>query len=178
MKILPISTALISLFFLVPDAIAIKPTLEITEPTVLYGGFDEKTIGIQSRRYITLNPTDANAYLDRGMTRYNSGDKQGAIADFSQAIKINPQNADIYNERGITLAELGNIKGAIADFNQAIKVNPNLAQSYHNRGNVYVILGDKQRAIQDFQTAVKIYGQQGNKKKQTSSLEMLKRLQN
>ncbi|MGB3419679.1 tetratricopeptide repeat protein [Dolichospermum sp. FACHB-1091] len=49
---------------------------------------------------IKINPNDANAYYNRGVVRYELGDKQGAIKDFNQAIKINPNFPQAYGNRG------------------------------------------------------------------------------
>jgi len=73
-----------------------------------------------------INPNDALAYGNRGITRSELGDKQGAIDDYTQAIKINPNYADAYYNRGNTHSELGNKQGAIDDYTQAIKINPYL----------------------------------------------------
>jgi len=48
------------------------------------------------------------------------GDKQGAVADYNQAIAINPQNADAYNNRGNSKYDLGDTQGACADYKKAI----------------------------------------------------------
>jgi tetratricopeptide (TPR) repeat protein/S1-C subfamily serine protease len=104
---------------------------------------------------IELSPRAA-FYLNRGIVRNELGDKQGAIDDYTQAIKINPNYAQAYNNRGVARNELGDKQGAIDDYTQAIKINPNLALAYYNRGNVRDDLGDKQGAIDDFNQAIKI----------------------
>jgi tetratricopeptide (TPR) repeat protein len=50
------------------------------------------------------------------MIRGELGDKQGAITDYSQAIKINSNDLYAYYNRGITRSDLGNKQGAISDF--------------------------------------------------------------
>ncbi|MFN9615001.1 MAG: tetratricopeptide repeat protein, partial [Dolichospermum sp.] len=104
---------------------------------------------------IELSPRAA-FYLNRGNVRYQLGDKQGAIDDYTQAIKINPNLAQAYYNRGIVRDDLGDKPGAIDDYNLAIKFNPNLAQAYNNRGNVRYDLGDNQGAIDDYNLVIKI----------------------
>ena len=103
---------------------------------------------------IELSPRAA-FYTNRGIVRSELGDKQGAIDDFTLAIKINPNDALAYNNRGLVRSELGDKPGAIDDFNQAIKINPNYALAYNNRGNVRDDLGDKPGAIDDYTQAIK-----------------------
>jgi tetratricopeptide (TPR) repeat protein/S1-C subfamily serine protease len=121
---------------------------------------------------IELSPRAA-FYNSRGIVRKELGDKQGAIDDYTQAIKINPNYADAYNNRGNVRDDLGDKQGAIDDYNQAIKFNPNLAQAYYNRGIVRDDLGDKQGAIDDYTQAIKInpnyaqaYNNRGNVRKE------------
>jgi len=98
----------------------------------------------------------AEAYFYRAYAKDDLGDKQGAIADFSQAIAINPQYADAYYNRGVVKSDLGDKQGAIADFSQAIAINPQYADAYYNRGVVKSDLGDKQGEIADFSQAIAI----------------------
>ncbi|HLP88269.1 MAG TPA: tetratricopeptide repeat protein, partial [Nostocaceae cyanobacterium] len=120
---------------------------------------------------ITINPQDAEAYYNRGIDKYELGDKAGAIADFTQAITINPQLAEAYYNRGVAKYQLGDKAGAIKDYNQAITINPQLAQAYSNRGLAKSELGDKAGAIQDYNQAITInpqdaqaYNNRGNAK--------------
>ena len=98
----------------------------------------------------------AEAYFYRAHAKFDLGDKQGAIADYSQDIAINPQNANSYFNRGIVKSDLGDKQGAIADYNQAIAINPQYVNAYNNRGNAKSALGDKQGAIIDYNQAIAI----------------------
>ncbi len=42
----------------------------------------------------------ADPWLEAGDQKYDSGDYQGAISDYTSAIQINPNYADAYNNRG------------------------------------------------------------------------------
>lgn len=68
---------------------------------------------------LQIKPNYAEAYFQRGKTRYNLGDTQGAIEDFNQAIKINPNYAEAYGNRGIALSANVNKISAIEDLLKA-----------------------------------------------------------
>ncbi|MFN5989420.1 MAG: tetratricopeptide repeat protein [Dolichospermum sp.] len=105
---------------------------------------------------ITINPQFAQAYIKRGIAKFESGDTPGAITDYNQAITINPQYAPAYNSRGIAKSALGDKKGAIKDYIQAITINPKFAQAYSNRGVAKAESGDKEGAMADFTQAITI----------------------
>ncbi len=98
----------------------------------------------------------AEEWFNSAYNKGESGDYQGAIADYNQAIKIKPDYAYAYNNRGIAKSNLGDNQGAIADYNQAIKIKPDDADAYNNRGLAKSDLGDYQGAIADYNQAIKI----------------------
>ena len=60
--------------------------------------------------------------MKRGDAYYDFGDKEAAIADYTEAIKINPENAEIYNKRGDIFYELEDKEAAITDFQKATEI--------------------------------------------------------
>jgi tetratricopeptide (TPR) repeat protein len=100
-----------------------------------------------------LNAAD---YFLRGLSKDNSGDFRGAIADYSQAIILNPKDVDAYNNRGILKnVNLNDVPGALADYDQAVVLNPNYALVYYNRGLLkYTKLADVQGALSDYNRAI------------------------
>ncbi len=61
--------------------------------------------------------------MGRGNTRLDLGDKQGAIEDYTQAIRLNPKYADAFYRRGKTRVALGDKQGAIEDYQQAASLS-------------------------------------------------------
>lgn len=103
-----------------------------------------------------LDEHDANAYFNRAMTRYDLGDEQGAIADYTEVLRIRPDQDVAANNRGLVRYDLGDRHGAIADFELAIQLNPDSYIAYCNRGYVRSELGDKLGAIEDYTFALQI----------------------
>jgi tetratricopeptide (TPR) repeat protein len=77
-----------------------------------------------------LPPDLAEAYYNRGVAKFELGDKQGAIADFvggaspleNRVIAINPQDAEAYSNRGVVKLTLGDKQGAIADLTKGAEL--------------------------------------------------------
>ncbi len=107
-------------------------------------------------RTVPKNPNYADVYNNQGFAKYQLKDYQGAIDDYTEAIRIDPNNAYAYNNRGNAKSELKDYQGAIADYNQAINLNRNYAYAYNNRGNVKRKLKDYQGAIADYTQAIRI----------------------
>ena len=122
------------------------------------------------RFYIHISPLSKSSIYS--LAEY----KQGAIDDYTLAIKINPNYAGAYYNRGNARYELGDKQGAIEDYNQAIKINPNLDLAYNNRAYVYYQLGDKQKAREDLQRAAQLFKAQGKTADYEKAMALLKGL--
>jgi lipoprotein NlpI len=94
-------------------------------------------------------------YNNRGLAYATKGDRDRAIADYSEAVRLDPKFANAYNNRGLAYRAKGDNDRAIADFNEAITVDPKLASAYNNRGNAYRAKGDNDRAIADYDEAIR-----------------------
>lgn len=101
-----------------------------------------------------LDETDANAYFNRATTRYDLGDRQGAIADYGEVLRINANDDIAHNNRGVVRYDLGDREGAMADFSLAIQLNPNNFVAFFNRGFIRAEMGDKLGAIEDYTCAL------------------------
>ncbi|WAL59273.1 tetratricopeptide repeat protein [Thermocoleostomius sinensis] len=104
----------------------------------------------------TLEATDLDAYWNRAVTRYDLGDKLGAIADYTHILGMNPDDAITYNYRGLAYYDCGNRTAAIADFTASIARHPDQVAAYCNRAFIYSEQGDLDRAISDYNHAIHI----------------------
>ncbi len=115
----------------------------------LSGGQTEQA----SRESVSIT---SRALVRQGIEKSERGDFEGAIAEFTEALKINPNNVDAYYNQAVVYSQLGNFELAIANFSQALKFDPNFVQAYVNRGSIYLQLGNNERAMADFTKALKI----------------------
>jgi tetratricopeptide (TPR) repeat protein len=98
----------------------------------------------------------AEAYKLSGNAKFDRGDYQGAIADYTRAISLDSNFAIAYYNRGNAKSEIGDYSAAIADYTRAIKISHNDSRFYINRGFSKYKLGNKSGALADYQQAVQI----------------------
>lgn len=101
-----------------------------------------------------LAPEDIESHWNRAITRYDLGDRAGAMVDINQALAINPNYAAAYNMRGIIRMDQGKQEAALADFGQALALDDTQITAYCNRGFIHSEQGDQYRAIADFSLAI------------------------
>jgi tetratricopeptide (TPR) repeat protein len=105
---------------------------------------------------IAEQPEQVEAYLARARVRRRLQDKEGAIADYTQALKLSPR-AETYLARSLLWLSLDHIKGAIADSREAISLNPNLAGGHRLLGKALGQIGDGVGAIAAYKQAARCY---------------------
>jgi tetratricopeptide (TPR) repeat protein len=64
---------------------------------------------------ITVNPTFASAYYNRGLVHEIRGDYQFAIEDFTRAVALDGQLVNAYGVRGRVFYTIGNLRQALDD---------------------------------------------------------------
>ena len=73
----------------------------------------------------SVSSLDWTVFQERGLEKIKSGDLEGAVVDFTQAIKNGPKNNALYYMRGTTLAKLKKYRLAIRDLKSILKDEPN-----------------------------------------------------
>ncbi len=105
---------------------------------------------------IRLKPDFADAFFNRGNTRHEIGDFDGAIVDFDEVIRLKPEYGDAFMNRGAARKLKGDLKGARRDYSEAIRLNPNYAEAFNNRGIASFDKGYLDRAMLDFEEAIRL----------------------
>jgi tetratricopeptide (TPR) repeat protein len=95
----------------------------------------------------------AEEFFEQGKKDSSVEKADGAISNYSKAIKINPRFAKAYNNRGIAYIWKKQYDLAVADFNKAIELDPKNGKAYNNRAIVYSYQGENDKARQDLKKA-------------------------
>lgn len=98
----------------------------------------------------------ANGYYYRGVAKADKNDFDGAIGDYTQALKVDPQDPDYLNGRAQAYEAKNELDKALADYNQSLKINPKSIYAYNNRGATYQRKGDYARAAADYGEVTKL----------------------
>lgn len=102
------------------------------------------------------DPVSADEFSQRGITRFEKNDLEGAIADFTKAIELNGQQLEFcFFFRGIALYRRGRLDEAIADLSKAITLKQH-QRFYGDRGNLLAQRGDLDGAMADLNRAIEI----------------------
>lgn len=99
-------------------------------------------------------PTTSQEFHERGITRSDSGDLEGAIADFTSAISLHPRADGSYYNRALAKGRKGDQDGAFEDYSQAIAIYSRHVNAYVARGNIRQERRDFDGAIQDYNNAI------------------------
>ena len=107
---------------------------------------------------------EAIVYFNSGNSKYQQGDFEGALKDYSKAIELNPDYYKAYNNRGNLLSSVKeDYKAAIADFTKAIELSPTFAEAWLGRGTSKYLMADKSGACRDWQQAQSLGSPQAGK---------------
>ncbi|MFB6350571.1 MAG: tetratricopeptide repeat protein [Bradymonadaceae bacterium] len=94
-----------------------------------------------------------DAYVERGDKRYEQGDLDGAIADYTEALEIGDEETDIYRKRGVSRAAMNDVDGAIEDWSRALELDPENVEARVDRALVFYENDQPERALEDYDKA-------------------------
>jgi tetratricopeptide (TPR) repeat protein len=103
------------------------------------------------------SPELADAYYQRGLVLFDLSDRQGAIADYNQAINLNPDAIEVYIARSITKLAISDVIAAQADIAQALALNSKSAIAHQLLGLTYKLQNQVEKAIAAYKQAAHLF---------------------
>ena len=105
---------------------------------------------------------NADEYLNIGIEKHNSKDLDGAIKEYSKAIKLDKNMTNAYLNRGMCEQALKNYNDAFKDFETATKLNPKLASAFYCKATVLVAQEKFKQAITDLDKTIELDAKTAN----------------
>ena len=145
-----------------------KPVERTPEDTMRYFSILLTSLFIVIASVQAQELSSADEYTQRGISRFQKNDLDGAIADFTKVIELNGKGQEFcYYFRGMAHYRKGNPTQAIDDLSKAIDLKPD-PRFLDDRGNLLARQGELDRAIVDLNNAIalapqyaKAYGDRG-----------------
>jgi tetratricopeptide (TPR) repeat protein len=104
-------------------------------------------------RLIHIDPEDTWARGERGMMRFELGDSQGAIEDFTDVLDMEYDVDWAYYNRGLAEASLGDYPAAIRDFTRVLRSDGTDGWAFYQRGLARIHAGDHDGGCSDLDQA-------------------------
>jgi tetratricopeptide (TPR) repeat protein len=98
----------------------------------------------------------ADEYLKNGVEKHNAKDLEGAIKDYTKAIKLDKNLTNAYFNRGMCEQALKNYKDAYKDFELTTKLDPKLANAFYCKATVLVAQEKYKEAISDLDKTIEL----------------------
>ena len=137
----------------------------VEESTKEYNAKNYKLSIELADKAIKIYPQSTGAFGNRGFSKYEIGDYQGAIADLSRCIEMqksdNAKNHSredymlnvLIEKRGESKLMVNDLRGALNDFNEVIRIEPN--------SNVYIKMGSVKHELGDMNGACNSWSKAG-----------------
>jgi len=103
---------------------------------------------------IAQEKNDADKLYNEGNARYKSGNYQGAIEKYTEALNIVGDYRYHY-QRGLSYKNSRQYDRAVSDFEAAISLKKDFAIGFNALGGVHLLVGDYDKSIESFKLAAK-----------------------
>lgn len=103
-----------------------------------------------------MSVKDPSPHIAHGEERRASGDLDGALSAFTQAVAAAPSSALAHNKLGTVYVDLERWDDAFTEFSKAAQLDPRYAPAHSNLGNVYRERGRLDEAVACYQRSIAI----------------------
>lgn len=104
---------------------------------------------------IKINPDGADAYLNLGLTYFNTGQFEAAIQQFQSALLAQPDNFQAHLNLGAAYLRSNRMEEAIQENLAVLRIKPDLVNAHFNLGIAYMRSNRIPQAIAEYQEALK-----------------------
>ena len=101
---------------------------------------------------LSINPIDANYYVNRGLSEASRGNSKKALMDFRAALSLVPEHPIAQFNLTQELESSGNL--GLAAYDEIIEHNPKFASAYVNRALAKMNTGNINGALEDYNQAI------------------------
>jgi tetratricopeptide (TPR) repeat protein len=106
---------------------------------------------------IKLNPKNALAYVQRGISLTERGELEDALKDYAEAIRIDPREYSAYCYRGFTFFYEGEFHDALTNFDKALEINAARPEAYLCRAELHIQRHAFDDAMADCAAAIRFH---------------------
>jgi tetratricopeptide (TPR) repeat protein len=105
------------------------------------------------------NVKKAENYFKQAVSKYNNNDLQGAVRDYTTAIRLNPNYVDAYFNRALIRDILKDYEGSMSDYNKAVELSSkkNNSDEIMDIINTHMDLGNIKAFNYDYDGAIDEY---------------------
>ena len=93
---------------------------------------------------------DAVSLNISGDKLFDTGDINGSIKEFQQALKMDPANINVHNSLGVCYGLLGEYEKAELEFKSTVKLDHAEVMAWYNIGVIHMLNGDRHKALDLF----------------------------
>lgn len=108
------------------------------------------------RKVLEVEPNNANARNNLGMTLAQSGELDEAIRQYRKAVELKKDFVQAQSSLGSTLAMKGRLPDAVAALRRAVEMDPSYASAHNNLGLALFQTGQTGDAITEFRKAAEL----------------------
>ncbi|MGL4637851.1 MAG: tetratricopeptide repeat protein [Beijerinckiaceae bacterium] len=119
----------------------------------------------QSGIALALNPLETSSYYNRAGSRWEAGEKEGALFDISAYLRNNPDAQDGLQRRSFYLRDMKRFQEALPDAERLLKLFPKDGWSWYNMALVQEKLDDitaRPKAFEFYDQAIKLEPRKAN----------------
>ena len=135
-----------------------SPAVEFYRLFDVAAGLTEKgkfTAAVEAwKKAMDLDPEDAKAHYNLGLTLDRQGELDRAIAEYRKSVEINPLNASAYTNLGVALTRTGKLDEAVDALTKSVAIRPANATAQSNLAAALIEKGQTDEAVQHIREAL------------------------